>query len=163
MVYFSAGFLFILFLFFILYQPIYLFRPKSELFTDIAGRPWYFSVFRAARNSRVSVPTVQYEINSKTRTLNAFFSMFKLEYIEFLPSKKVDRIAYFPTIKNIRCLISFPGFFFLLEFMFMAFFFFFPLLLTWKMNHKKSIQLFHKFFQMLGIRETDNQPVTTDN
>ena len=54
-----------------------------------------------------------------------FFNVQTFEYIEFLPSKKVDRIATFPTIKNKRCLISFPGFFFLLEFMFMVFFFFF--------------------------------------
>ena len=75
---FQLAFFLFYFYFFILYQPIYLFRPKSKLFMDIAGRPWYFSVFRAAWNSRVSVPTVQYEINSKTRTLNTIFSMFKL-------------------------------------------------------------------------------------
>ena len=69
------------FFLFFLCQPIYLFRPKSEVFTDIAGRTWYFSVFRVARNSRVSIPTVPYEINCKTRTLKTIFSMFKtLEY-----------------------------------------------------------------------------------
>ena len=61
-----------------------------------------------------------------------------------IKKKKVDRIATFPTIKNRRCLISFPGFFFLLEFMFMVFFF--PFLLTWKMKPQKKYTTFPQIF-----------------
>ena len=164
MVYFSAGFLFILFLFFYFVPADLLVSAKIRAFHGYCRK----TLVLLGIQSGTKQPCFCTDCTVRNQLQNQnfeyiFFNVQTFEYIEFLPSKKVDRIATFPTIKNKRCLISFPGFFFLLEFMFMAFFFFYPFLLTWKMNHKKSMQPFHKFFQMLGIRETDNQPVTTDN
>ena len=76
-----------------------------------------------------------------------------------IKKKKVDRIATFPTIKNRRCLISFPGFFFLLEFMFMVFFF--PFLLTWKMKPQKKYTTFPQIFP--NVRYKWNWQPTRNN
>ena len=44
------------FFFLFLYQPIYFFRPESDVFTDIAGITRYILVIRAAKYSRQSIP-----------------------------------------------------------------------------------------------------------
>ena len=101
--------------------------------------------------------------------------MFKVqtsEYMDFLQSKKVDRrIATFPTIKNKRCLISFPGpdSFFLLEFMVMVLFFiyFFIIFIFFSLDLEnettKNIYNFPQIFPHGMYTETDNHVKLTTN